>query len=76
MAKIDPDAPAFSTSRTCAIVRDGDGQTEVSLCGLTVRAYIATELMPGYRKSWSTEAAAEQAVTDADALIAELNKED
>jgi hypothetical protein len=67
--RIDPDEPAFA--------RAGD-EINKPTDGLTVRAYMATQIMttmlPGYSVTNPEVFIAERAVRYTDALIAELNK--
>jgi len=85
MAKIDGAAPAFPQSE---LVRDAEGKLSLEkLGGVSVRAYIAARAMQGIvaNAHWSNQdrggatwwdVIASDACTLADALIAELNKEE
>ena len=88
--KIDGDAAAFPVVWPGVTYEDGSGEIPiVESAGVTVRAHFSVLVMAGlraggvwrghdgaYRRAWSSEEVAAQAVADADALIAVLNKEE
>lgn len=82
MKKIDPNSQAFpragSEDRTSGDMPDGNGY-DGPTSGLTVRAYLAAMAMQGLLANSGLDLtfsdAAVSAVKDADALIAELNKQ-
>lgn len=75
--KIDPNAPACSEMKYRYRL-DGSVESCVPVSGLTIRAEIAARVLAGFaasNSSGSCKEFANLAVSMADALIAELNRE-